>query len=445
MIQKLIYLVLLSSLLACNKAEVDPLFEQTANERATKIVSDYKTRLTSPQYGWKGAYYPNGAQDGGYSFYLKFNENGALSMYSDIALGFTDQAFETSFQLKLLQKPTLIFDTYSYLHELVNPDYNGGPGAEADLELAFESVIDEKIILKGIRNNSFLELTKVNAADYQSLTKGGLATIYKSTIDYVNGDKFLYLNTAAGEKADIFIDFNTKQFQLYFLQNGRVETRSMAFITTVTGLQFKQPIVLFGTTVNELIWDPTLKQYYYQTAGQRVNLAEGNRPAIPFYSGLGVLFSEINFDPKLNTQSAWYKGVYDRIKAQTIALSTAAPVRVIDNVYMYYFSGDNLFAFVSNYTRTYPDRVDTFGATVLYAPSVDSQGRIRFIRQQDTYTLVDGQFSAGASPIVLAGIKELTDALESNTFSWDYDSSESKAATLKSTTKPEIVIKGRLL
>jgi hypothetical protein len=430
--------------LGCNKSSVDPLFDQNANTRAKNVVSDYTKTLTNATSGWKGAYYPNGGNDGGYSFYLKFTPDGKLTMYSDISQAATDQAFETSFQVKIFQKPTLVFDTYSYLHELVNPDYNGGDGAKADQELTFDVVSPDKVILKGRRNNSYLELNKLTAAEYDNLAKGGLANIVKNTIEYVRGDKFIYFNSPSGEKADIFIDYNSKKFLLYFIKNGQVESQEMAFVTTLTGLQFKKPINIFGSTVSELIWDNTSKTYYYLNNGQRSNLSEGKTPALPFYDGLGVLFSEVFLDPSIATQSAFYKTTYDNIKARTIALSTAAPVRVIGDVYFYYFAQDGLFALINDYTRTYPDRVDRFGATILYVPSLDAKGNIRFARQQDTYTLVDGQFSRGASAIVLQGVKELTDALESQSFTWDYDSVESKTALLKSTTNPNIFIKGKL-
>jgi hypothetical protein len=42
-----------------------------------------------------------------------------------LSIAAADRSFETTYQIKALQKPTLIFDSYSYLHELVNPDYNG--------------------------------------------------------------------------------------------------------------------------------------------------------------------------------------------------------------------------------------------------------------------------------------------------------------------------------
>jgi Domain of unknown function (DUF4302) len=429
---------------SCNKSEVESLFKETATTRVTNLIESYKTTLTNAQFGWKGAYYPNGAQDGGYSFYLKFDKNGNLTMYSDVDAQFTDKAFETTYQVKALQKPTLIFDSYSYLHELVNPDYNGGEGARADLELEVTSITADKVILEGTRNNTELTLTKLTNAEFESVTKGGLANIFKSTVTYVSSDKFINLKFPNGQNTDVFIDLNTKILTIMYLKDNDIATVSSAFITTITGLQLKKPINLNGISITELIWDNQLKNYYFLSGSTRTNLIESIKPALPFIYGLGTLFADIVLDPQIATQSAEYKKLYSDIKAKTIALSTTAPTRVIGDIYFHYFADDGVFALVIDYTRTYPDRVDTFGGVIIYNPSIDNSGNITFTRQSQTYTLVDGEFFLDMSPIVLAGIKEFTDLIEKNSFTWDYDTVESKTSVLRAVKAPNFTIKGTL-
>ena len=281
------------SIISCKKSEVIPLFDQSANQRVATAIDKYKEQLTTPQYGWKAAYYPNGAKDGGYSFYLKFDKNGNLTMYSDVDAQFTDNAFETTYQVKNLQKPTLIFDTYSYLHELVNPDYNGGTGASADLELTISDATATQIKLIGNINNTEMVLTALTSTEYESLTKGGLANIYKSTVNYISSDKFLNLIFPNGENSDIVIDLNSKIFTIIYIANNDIATASSAFITTTTGIQFKKPISVNGLSIQELIWDNTTKSYYFISAGKKINITEGKRSSLPFYYALGTLFTDM--------------------------------------------------------------------------------------------------------------------------------------------------------
>lgn len=444
--QKNIILILLLSIFAfsCEKGKVEELFDESANVRAAAQVEKYKTQLASPQFGWKGTYYPDGATGGGYSFYLKFDIFGGLIMYSDVAGLKADQAFETSYQVKSLQKPTLIFDTYNYLHELVNPDYNGGTGEFADLELSITAATDDKITLVGTRNRTEMVLTKLSSTEYESVKSGGIKNIIQNTVDLFNSDTYTIINFPTGEKADVFIDLNTKFVTLYYITNNNISTKEAAFYTTPIGIQFKNPIVLFGATIQELIWDNTLKTYYYTSGGNRTNLVQSIKPSMPFYYALGTYFSTLVLDPNIATQSASYKALYAEIKAKTIALSTAAPTRVIGDIYFYYIAEDGVFALVFEYTRTYTDRVDSFGGVLFYQPIVDANGNITFVRQQQTATLQDGQLFSGISPILDEGVKKFTDIIEKNSFNWDFDTVEPNTATLKSIQNPSIIIKGTL-
>ncbi len=450
-----IYIILVQlSFLSCKKSEVEPLFPDSANQRATNAVSGYKKQLTDAQYGWKGAYYPDGGQAGGYSFYLKFDATGKLTMYSDID-GFYyfsngyEKAFETTFQVKALQKPTLIFDSYSYLHELVNPDYNGGTGQFADLELEFVSATDNTIKLVGNVNKTELILTKITKIDSDNLANGTFASVFKGTANYANSPSFLTLVLPTGDKADLQIDLTNKFLVLYFLnRSGNIDAVSSAFIVTTTGIQLKDPITFGGTTFQEMFWDAALKVYFINVSGKRVNIVGANRPTLPFYFALGNLFVGFTMNPNIPTQTAEYKALYSKIKSDVITLSTVAPVRVLGNISLQYLPNDGVFVMLIDYTRTQPNNTVVFnGAGVLYyQPSLDSKGNIKFTRLATTATYYydSNQLLSGISGIVAAGVKPLTDIIENNTFQWDYDPVATRTAVLKSNGTPSISIKGIL-
>ncbi|MEY4540079.1 MAG: hypothetical protein RLZZ306_1836, partial [Bacteroidota bacterium] len=44
--------------LSCKKAEVEPVFEESANKRVTTVLDSYKKQLVGSEFGWKGVYYP---------------------------------------------------------------------------------------------------------------------------------------------------------------------------------------------------------------------------------------------------------------------------------------------------------------------------------------------------------------------------------------------------
>jgi Domain of unknown function (DUF4302) len=443
--------------LSCKKSEVELVFEESANKRVTTIIDSYKKQLVGSEFGWKGAYFPDGGNAGGYSFYLKFDAAGKVSMYSDIDGYFYfptgyDKAFETTYQVKAQQTPTLVFDSYSYLTELVNPDYNSGSGQNADLELAFDTVTPDKITLVGNRNKTQMTLTKITKTESDLLAKGGLASVVNGTFDYLNTDKFITLVLPSGDKADVDLNFTSKILSLFFY-NAKIkdyDVVSTAFITTTNGVQFKDPITIYGVTFQEMFWDSIAKVYYINAGGKRVNLTPASKPTLPFYYALGTLFQGFNMSPAIPSQSAEYKALYAKIKSNVIALSTPPPTRVIGNVYFQYLADQGVFVLVVQYTRTNPDGSLLFnGASVLYyQPSGDGKGNIVFGKSYQNATLSGGQLSLGASGVVLAGIKPLTDIIENNAFQWDYDPTETRIAVLKSvptTANPTVfTIKGAL-
>jgi hypothetical protein len=438
--------------LSCKKAEVEPVFEESANKRITTALDSYKKQLVGSEFGWKGVYYPDGGNAGGYTFYLKFDAAGKVSMYSDIDGFFYfpngyDKAFETTYQVKAQQKPSLVFDSYSYLTELVNPDYNSGTGQNADLELAFDTVTPDKITLVGNVNRTQMTLTKMTKVESDVLAKSGLATVFKGTVDYTRNPKFLTLVFPTGEKTDMSIDLTNKQLGLYYINaKNEPDLAVSAFSVTTTGMQLKDPIRLYGVTIQELFWDDVKKIYYINAGTRRVDLVYSSKPALPFYYALGNLFVGFDMSPNIPTQTAEYKALYTRIKNNVIALSTAPPTRVIGNVFLQYLSDQGVFVLVVEYTRTNPDGSLAFnGAAVLYyQPTLDAKGNLSFGKSYQNATLSGNQLFLGASGIVLAGIKPLTDILENNTFQWDYDPVADRTAVLKSNGTPSISIKGIL-
>lgn len=414
--------------LSCKKGEVEPLFTESANLRASNQIATYKKQLSDSQYGWKAIYYPHGGQDGGYSFYLKFDDKGNVSMYSDLDGFFAQVPFATTYQVKALQKPTLIFDSYSYLHELVNPDYNGGTGLLADLELSYETVTDTKITLKGVLNDTQMELTKLTKVEADALTRGDFATNISGTNDYLSTGKFLSLSFGTGQVSDLSINTNSKVLTAYFLANGQFGSASSAFSFTTTGILLKDPITIYGNTFKEMFWDAAKKVYYINVNGKRIDVIESNKLSTPFRLAFGNLFRIVDFNPALTGQDAAYKQLFTTMKNSLIAGSTVAPARILTAIYFRYIE-PGVWYLTFEYTRG----TSTFAGQLGYNVAINAQGNYTF-----TY------FGTDANSLVIASVKPLTNIIERNTFNIDYDPSNGKNAIVKGVSIPSFVMKGEL-
>jgi len=171
----LLILLLITGLSACKKNDPD-YFGKTPTERSTEALSKYQAQLTGATNGWKAILYPNGG--GVYLFSIKFGADNKVAMLSDIDAETSTTSNESAYSIKQLQAPSLVFDTYSYIHLLSDPDPNvfggnSGAGYSSDFEFSFDKMSGDTVTLIGNKNGSKLTLVKAaTAAEYTSFTTG---------------------------------------------------------------------------------------------------------------------------------------------------------------------------------------------------------------------------------------------------------------------------------
>ncbi len=138
----LIILFLLIAAISSCKKEDKSVFDKSPDERLNEKLAEYQGQLSSAQNGWKGLLRTDSGRGSTHSFYFKFNNTNRVVMLSDFDSLSAVTLKESSYRLKALQQPSLIFDTYSYLHVLSDPDprVNGGvtgAGLLSDFEFYF--------------------------------------------------------------------------------------------------------------------------------------------------------------------------------------------------------------------------------------------------------------------------------------------------------------------
>jgi len=172
----LIYTALaLTILSACQKSNtVAPADLPEARVAAT--LASYTNTLTGSPNGWKAFLYPTGG--GVYLFSMKFSTTNRVTMLSDISTTTSTTAVESSYKIKQEQAPSLLFDTYNYIHLLADPDPTvmggaAGAGLNSDFEFYIDNVKGDTINLIGNRLSSKLVLVKAaTPAAYTSFTTG---------------------------------------------------------------------------------------------------------------------------------------------------------------------------------------------------------------------------------------------------------------------------------
>jgi len=239
----LFYFLLLAVLFSACKKDDSPLFDKSPDERLNETLIAYQNQLTGATNGWKGFIYPKSG--GVYSFYFKFNDSNRVVMLSGFDSASAVTLKESSYRLKALQQPSLLFDTYSYLHVLSdpNPNENGGTvgaGLQSDFEFYFDSGSADTINLVGRVNGSKATLIKATGEEAAGFINGQLAE------GFALNKLLTYFKrlTIGSEKFDFNFNPSTRTISFVDASGNLLDTSTTTrFYMTFGGIGFLKPLV----------------------------------------------------------------------------------------------------------------------------------------------------------------------------------------------------------
>lgn len=268
---------------SCKKVEYDYIDDKTPDERSTEFSNHVRQTLLSAENGWVGyMYIPTNQR--GYTFYFQFKENNRVIMYSD----FTDTAMakpkESSFSIRNTGIPSLIFDTYSYIHLPADPNSSTsggatGVGLSSDFEYSILKVTEDSIILKGNLKNCDLTMVKINSAELALVKQGELATQIEGVVDYFSENQNNYVEVNEG-KLGINLTHGSRQISYQILRSdGTVSSFSGTFFYSVNGLKLMD--FVFGDIHFVEAIMKNGKFYLKDKAGKEYEMLQNRNPLTP--------------------------------------------------------------------------------------------------------------------------------------------------------------------
>ncbi len=135
--KKILYaLILITTIVSCKKDKA--AFDKDADDRINEQLTSYQSVIVGSANGWTATLKTRLGMV--FSFYFRFNDSNRVFMSSDFDTTTAGVQKESSFRLKSLQQPCLLFDTYSYIHILADPDAsvdngNYGSGLMSDFRI----------------------------------------------------------------------------------------------------------------------------------------------------------------------------------------------------------------------------------------------------------------------------------------------------------------------
>jgi hypothetical protein len=235
-------LIIVAAISSCKKDDKS-VFDKSPDERLKEKLDAYQAQLSGAQYGWKAIIKVDSGKGPTYGFYFKFNNENRVVMLSDFdSLSAVTQK-ESSYRLKALQQPSLIFDTYSYLHVLSDPDETisggvRGAGLLSDFEFYFDSTTTDTIKLVGRLNGSKAVLIRATQQEATSYDNKELISgfLFKNIGKYLNYFKRVIIG---GVTYEINVNLTNRTITFSWLDgSGALQTFTTNFYYSVTGIQF---------------------------------------------------------------------------------------------------------------------------------------------------------------------------------------------------------------
>lgn len=261
-------------LVSCNNG-YESVFSESADERVKKAMEEYRTILLSSPDGWKATMVSEFG--GAYMFYFDFKEDGTVTMISDFNDSTAQFAVTGTYLMKALQRITLSFDTYSYVHLLADPDgsVNGGVdgiGLGTDFEFAFDDVTEDNIALVGIQRDTPMKMVLATSLEKSRFLNGDLKTSRQHAEDlFGNSSMHYYLENQTGDKEPLGIDEFAKIYNIFYLDDQNAISKSLStYVYSLDGIQLNDYVSTKSFTFNQLLWDDIADNYYILNNGQKV-------------------------------------------------------------------------------------------------------------------------------------------------------------------------------
>jgi hypothetical protein len=281
----------------------ETIFEKSPDARAQAILDQYNDKLTSAPNGWKASLYTGSGA--GYFFYFDFNEDGTVNMLSDFNEEAAGEIMEGAWVLKALQRTTLSFTTYSYIHLPADPDGNinngiPGSGLLSDFEFAVIRTAGDTIIMKGLQHNADLILIQATAEETQAFIDKRIQQMLQLTGSYLNSYKGYRLTLPDQTVVPMALTIAEKLISFQYLDEDGETIRlpRTSYTFSVDGIVLKDPLIVHGFAIQKLLWNNNTNEFYvpFETPASLIGSDEPFifQPATPLYSTIGqALLSSI--------------------------------------------------------------------------------------------------------------------------------------------------------
>ena len=325
-----IYLLGVSFLLAaCDRKSDLNIDGMKTDDRVAAALKALQDKLVSAPYGWVLVEYTTGlainqgaietGPKASFAYYMKFDDQNKVSMISDFDSSMAATFQSSSYQIKAIQRPSLIFDTYSYIHVPCDPDpaksnspFGPGLGWGADFEFSFAdnvgaAQIGDTIQLEGNLNHTKALLVKATQAEQTAYTTNG----FKQGMAISNILNY-FKRVSGASSFEITPGVGGRSFDIRYGTNPAPV--NVGYHATANSIVLDTVLEIGGQTINSIdnpVWNDANKTITATINGAAVTIKGATSPLVPDPDIAGSFYDEGFNNPWLSETGFHVDGVDD--------------------------------------------------------------------------------------------------------------------------------------
>jgi hypothetical protein len=291
----ILYILAIAMIFAGCQKKAGDVFDKSPDQRLSDALTAYQQALAGAPNGWKVMIFPKGLEKqdikvGGFYYYMKFTNDNRVTMVSDFDSTTASTPKESGYRLKAVQRPSLYFDTYSYIHIPSDPtsaisrspSSNEGLGWGSDFEFSFTEPTPsgDTIRLKGNFNGSEAMMVKATAQEAAAFNNKQLATSLKllQNLGLIGYFKVL---TLGGAQYFINIDESNRLITFSWLSGGNVQTFTTGYYSSITGIGLASPFNTGSQIIQGIdftSWNAAITTMNVTAGGTAGTISDAGRP-----------------------------------------------------------------------------------------------------------------------------------------------------------------------
>lgn len=228
------------ALQSCLKDQED-IFDESSSQRMQATLDNAKAALTSSPNGWIFDYYPDrNLSYGGFVYTVKFDDKN-VSVRCELA---PDLEETSTYKLSSDNGPILSFDSYNTLmHYFATPSSGEYQAKDGDFEFMIMNVTEDLITLRGNRTGNTMYLHRLNE-DPEAYVKAAAIINETNVLQSAKGTIGANAITCKNNVLTHYMEF--------FLGGNNAQSVGEYYVSSPTGIRFKNPIMVNGATITEL-------------------------------------------------------------------------------------------------------------------------------------------------------------------------------------------------